>query len=110
MATIFNRGFVRRSLPVLLALVMGFLVAHQPPAPSLGAADLRATAYTTVDAAHAVHTGHTGHSAATPAPPAAAPITSDAGHTEQITLRPRVLRALTTVRSSGSRAPPLALV
>ena len=32
MATIFNRGFLLRALPALLALVLGLLVAPQQPA------------------------------------------------------------------------------
>ena len=57
MATIFNRGFVQRSLPALLALVLGFLVAPQPAVPSaiapagtIAAANLDATPQSTAAA------------------------------------------------------------
>jgi hypothetical protein len=103
MVTIFNRGFVRRSLPVLLALVLGLLVAPQSSAHSAHA-HLQATAHTTVVALPAVHTGHSA------APPAAADSVSPVDPAEQITARPRLLRTLTTGRTAGSRAPPSALV
>lgn len=101
---IFNRGFMRRSLPVLLALVLGLLVAPPASAPSAHA-HLRATAHTTVVASPAVHTGH---SAAPPAP--AADSVDPVDPAEQITARPRLLRTQTTGRTAGSRAPPSALV
>ena len=99
MATIFNRGFLLRVLPALLALVLGLLVAPQQPAPAATAAPVHATAYTTVAAPAAVHTGHCADlpaESAAPAPPAAAPV-------EQ---RPRQLRTQATAGTTGCRAPP----
>jgi hypothetical protein len=114
MATIFNRGFVQRSLPALLALILGFLVAPQPAVPSAiahpgpgAAADLDATTRTTAAEA-AVHTGHSTPTAPPPAEPAA-PADRSAHSTEQISAGPHTLRAQVTVRTLGSRAPPSAL-
>lgn len=106
MATIFNRGFVQRSLPALLALVLGFLVAPQPAVPSaiapsgaIVAVDLEATPQPT-----AVHTGHSTPAAAPPAE-SVAPTGLSAG-SEQISTGPHTLRAQLTARTLGSRAPP----
>jgi hypothetical protein len=112
MATIFNRGFVQRSLPALLALVLGFLVAPQPAVPSaiaptgtIAAANLDATPQTTAAA-------HTGHSTPSARPPAesAAPAGLSADSTEQISAGPHILRAQLTAGPVGSRAPPSPLV
>lgn len=103
MATIFNRGFLLRALPALLALVLGLLVAPQQPAPAAAAAGVQATTYTTVAAPAAVHTGQ---SADTPAD-SAAPATPGADPVEQ---RPRLLRTQITTGATGSRAPPFHLV
>jgi hypothetical protein len=103
MATIFNRGFLLRSLPALLALLLGLLVAPQQPGPTAAAASLKATAYTTVAAPATVHAGQ---SADTPAE-SAAPLTPGPDPVEQ---RPRVLRTQVTPGTAGSRAPPPALV
>ena len=116
MATIFNRGFVQRSLPALLALVLGFLVAPQSAVPSaiapagaVAAANLDATPQTTT----AAHTGHSTPSAQPPAQPVAqspaGPATPDdlsAGSTEQISAGPHLLRAQFAAGTLGSRAPP----
>jgi hypothetical protein len=103
MATIFNRGFLLRSLPALLALLLGLLVAPQQPAPRAAAASLKATAYTTAAAPAAVPAGHSAESPAG----SDAPLTPGAGPVEQ---RPRVLRTQITVGTTGSRAPPRPLV
>jgi hypothetical protein len=103
MATIFNRGFLLRSLPALLALLLGLLVAPQQPAHRAAAASLQATAYTTVAAPAAVQTGQ---SADIP-DESAAPLTPGTDPVEQ---RPRILRTQITVGTSGSRAPPARLV
>jgi len=102
MATIFNRGFLLRALPALLALVLGLLVAPQQPA-SRAAALPQATAYTTVAVPAAVHSGQS----ADPSADSEAPSTPSAGPVEQ---RPRVLRSQVTVGTDGSRAPPSPLV
>jgi uncharacterized protein involved in copper resistance len=102
MATIFNRGFLLRTLPALLALVLGLLVAPQQPAPH-AAASPHATAYTTVAAPAAVHSGQS----ADPSAESEAPSTPGADPIEQ---RPRVLHAQITVGTDGSRAPPSPLV
>lgn len=114
MVTIFNRRFVQRSLPALLALILGFLVAPQPAVPSAiahpglsAAATLDATTRTTT-AEVAVHTGHSTPTAPPPAGPAA-PADRSAHSAEQISARPQTLRAQVTVRTLGSRAPPSAL-
>jgi hypothetical protein len=114
MVTIFNRRFVQRSLPALLALILGFLVAPQPAVPSAialpgpsAAADLEATTRTTA-ADVAVHTGHSTPMAPPPAE-SAAPHDLSADSTEQISAGPHTLRAQVTVRTLGSRAPPSAL-
>jgi uncharacterized protein involved in copper resistance len=102
MATIFNRGFLLRTLPALLALVLGLLVAPaQPHSPA--AAHSHATARTTVAAPAAVHSGQS----ADPSAESAAPATPTAGPVEQ---RPPALRAQSTVGTDGSRAPPATLV
>lgn len=98
MVTIFNRGFLLRTLPALLALVLGLLVAPQQPAHHAAALP-QATAYTTVAAPAAVHTGQS----ADPSAESAAPLTPGADPIEQ---SPRVLRAQVTVATAGSRAPP----
>jgi uncharacterized protein involved in copper resistance len=98
MATIFNRGFLLRTLPALLALVLGLLVAPRQPA-SPAAAHPAATTYTTVAAPAAVHSGQS----ADPSAESEAPSTPGADPVEQ---RPRVLRAQITVGTDGSRAPP----
>lgn len=98
MVTIFNRGFLLRTLPALLALVLGLLVAPQQPAHHAAALP-QATAYTTVAAPAAVHTGQS----ADPSVESAAPLTPGADPIEQ---SPRVLRAQVTVATAGSRAPP----
>jgi hypothetical protein len=102
MATIFNRGFLLRALPALLALVLGLLVAPQQPAPR-AAAHPQATAYKTVAAPAAVHSGQS----ADPSAESEAPSTPGADPVEQ---RPRVLRAQITPGTAGSRAPPSSLV
>jgi hypothetical protein len=102
MVTIFNRGFLLRTLPALLALVLGLLVAPQQPAHHAAALP-QATAYTTVAAPAAVHTGQS----ADPSAESEAPLTHGADPIEQ---SPRVLRAQTTGATAGSRAPPPALV
>jgi hypothetical protein len=102
MATIFNRGFLLRALPALLALVLGLLVAPQQPAHH-AAAPPQATAYTTVAAPAAVHSGQS----ADPSAESEAPSTPGADPVEQ---RPRVLRTQVTVATAGSRAPPSNLV
>jgi hypothetical protein len=102
MATIFHRGFLLRTLPALLALVLGLLVAPQQPAPH-AAAPSQATTYTTVAAPAAVHSGQS----ADPSAESAAPSTPGADPIEQ---RPRALRAQVTVGTDGSRAPPSLLV
>jgi hypothetical protein len=102
MATIFNRGFLLRALPALLALVLGLLVAPQQPAPH-AAASAHATAYTTVAAPAAVHSGQS----ADPSAESEAPSTPGADPVEQ---RPRELRAQITPGTAGSRAPPSSLV
>jgi hypothetical protein len=108
MATIFNRGFLQRSLPALLALVLGFLVAPQPAVPSaiaptgtIAAADLDATPQPTA----APDTEHSTPSALPPAE-SAAPADLSADSTEQISAGPRLLRAQLTAGPLGSRAPP----
>jgi hypothetical protein len=108
MATIFNRGFVQRSLPALLALVLGFLVAPQPAVPSaialpgtIAAANLDATPQTTAAAPAA----HSAPSALPPAEPAA-PAGLTAESAEQIPAGPHLLRAQLTAGPVGSRAPP----
>jgi len=104
MATIFNRGFLLRTLPALLALVLGLLVAPQQPAtPAAAAAGLQATTYTTVAAPATVHSGQPAEEPAA----SEAPSTPGAGPAEQ---RPRVLRPQVTVGADGSRAPPFRLV
>ncbi|MEV6845995.1 hypothetical protein [Actinoplanes sp. NPDC051411] len=102
MATIFNRGFLLRTLPALLALVLGLLVAPQQPAPHAAALP-QATAYRTVAAPAAVHSGHSADPSAEPE----APSTPGADPIEQ---RPRALHAQITVGADGSRAPPSPLV
>jgi hypothetical protein len=103
---------VRRSLPALLALVLGLLVAPQPvpsafeSARPTAAADLQATTRTT--AAEAVPSGHSTPAAPPPAE-SAAPIERRADATEQISARPRTLRTQVTDGTLGSRAPPSAL-
>ena len=97
MATIFNRGFLLRVLPALLALVLGLLVAPQQPVTK-AAASVRATTYTTVAVPAAVHSGQSADpSAESETPPA------PAGPIEQT---PRPLEAQFTVGTDGSRAPP----
>jgi len=99
MATIFNRGFLLRVLPALLALVLGLLVAPQQPVTE-AAASVRATTYTTVAVPAAVHSGQSADpSAESETPPASA----SAGPIEQT---PRPLEAQFTVGTDGSRAPP----
>jgi hypothetical protein len=104
MATIFNRGFLLRVLPALLALVLGLLVAVQQPVSSPAAADLSATAYTTVAATDVVHSGPSAdgsvESAASVTPVGGVPV-------EQ---RPRVLRTQVFGSTAGSRAPPSSLI
>jgi hypothetical protein len=104
MATIFNRG-ITRSLPALLALVLGFLVAPQPavesaiaPTGTVAAAGLDATPQTTAVAP-------TAPAALPPAEPAA-PAGLTAGSAEHISAGPHIVRAQLTVGPLGSRAPP----
>jgi hypothetical protein len=102
MVTIFNRGFLLRTLPALLALVLGLLVAPRQPAPH-AAALVHATAYTTVAAPAAVHC----EQSADPSAESAAPSTPGADPIEQ---NPPALHARVTVGTDGSRAPPSPLV
>ena len=102
MVTIFSRGFLLRTLPALLALVLGLLVAPRQPVHHAAALS-QATTYTTVAAPAAVHSGQS----ADPSAESDAPSTPGADPVEQ---RPRVLRAQVTVGTDGSRAPPSRLV
>jgi hypothetical protein len=97
MATIFNRGFLLRVLPAVLALVLGLLVA--PQQPTRRAAGVQATAYTTVAVSAPAHCGQS----ADPSAESQTPSTPGADPVEQA---PPVLRAQTTVGTDGSRAPP----
>jgi hypothetical protein len=111
MATIFTRGFVRRSLPALLALVLGFLVAPQPAPSAFATANAGTTAAADLDATARTNTAETLHTGQST--PAAPPVTSEAPierSTEQISALPRTLRVQVTADTYGSRAPPSALV
>jgi hypothetical protein len=101
MATTFHRGFLLRTLPALLALVLGLLVVPQQPV-SPAAAHPAATTYTTVAAPAAVQSGQS----ADPAAESEAPPTPGA---EPVEWSPRPLRAQVTVDTDGSRAPPATL-
>lgn len=106
MATIFTRGFMRRSLPALLALVLGLLVAPQPAssafpsARTTTAAAVNATTHT--PSAETVHSGYS--TPAVPRPDEAAVPSTDPGEHFAQTLRTQV-----TASTLGSRAPPSAL-
>jgi hypothetical protein len=106
MATIFNRGFVQRSLPALLALFLGLLVAPQPASSALpGARHSTAAAFhatTRTPAAEKVHSGQSVDIA-----DAAAPLDHVAEAPEHN--GPQPLRAQVTAGPLGSRAPPAAL-